>query len=130
MTPPRLFLLLVLLQTAHSIEEYSFGLYERLGPFKWLESQWPGVAPVAFAIVNIGFVSFGFWCYFTSVRRLRATAGLWITIWCLVEIGNGIGHPLWSLLAGQYVPGTVTAPFLLVVAVMLLWRWHRVRPAA
>ncbi len=125
MTPQRLFLLLVIFQAMHSIEEFTFGLYAWLAPFKWLESAIPGASPVVFGVLNIGFFVLGLWAYFGSVRPGLRSAGAWITIWCVVEILNGIGHPLWSLTAGAYVPGTVTAPLLLVTALTLLWQWNR-----
>lgn len=130
MTQSRLFLLLVLLQACHSIEEFTFGLYKWLGPFKALERAIPGSSPIVFAILNVGFLMLGLWGYFGAVRPGRPAAGAWIGIWCAVEIFNGIGHPVWSLLAGAYVPGTGTAPLLLVTALALLRarrRDHRLR---
>lgn len=40
----------------------------------------------------------------------------------MVEIINGLGHPLWSLLQGHYTPGVATAPILLVLAITLAWQ--------
>jgi hypothetical protein len=45
----------------------------------------------------------------------------------VIEIINGIGHPLWSLHEGGYTPGLATAPVLLVLAVYLA---HQLRRSA
>jgi hypothetical protein len=37
----------------------------------------------------------------------------------MVELINGIGHPLWTLRQGGYTPGVATAPVLLVLAASL-----------
>jgi hypothetical protein len=119
MTTERLFLTLVVCQALHFLEEVTFGLYRWLPYFQWLESAAPGMAVVAFVAINTAFVAFGAWCYLARVKPRAPSAGVWITLWMVVEIGNGIGHPLWSLIAGAYVPGTATAPLLLVVALLM-----------
>ena len=39
--------------------------------------------------------------------------------WVIIELVNGIGHPLWTLRQGGYTPGVGTAPILLVLALYL-----------
>ncbi|MFN8580192.1 MAG: hypothetical protein U0163_04340 [Gemmatimonadaceae bacterium] len=39
--------------------------------------------------------------------------------WVAIELVNGMGHPLWAIRQGGYVPGVLTAPLLLVLAVMV-----------
>jgi hypothetical protein len=43
----------------------------------------------------------------------------------VLEIINGIGHPLWSLREGRYTPGLATAPILLLLAVYLAHQLRR-----
>jgi hypothetical protein len=40
-------------------------------------------------------------------------------IWVVVELINGIGHPLWAFQIGGYAPGVATAPVLLVLALLV-----------
>jgi hypothetical protein len=39
--------------------------------------------------------------------------------WVVVEVVNGLGHPLGSLAQGGYTPGVATAPLLLLLAIYL-----------
>ena len=45
-----------------------------------------------------------------------------MTFWIVIELINGIGHPLWSIVQRRYTPGAVTAPLLLVTTLVLLTR--------
>jgi hypothetical protein len=72
-----------------------------------------------FLIVNTSFVVFGYWCLLWPVRRRWPSARTFMWIWVGIELVNGIGHPLWSLQAGGYTPGVVTALLLLPVAILL-----------
>lgn len=110
------FLLLVCLQAAHSIEEISGGLYALLPYFRPLGTA---AGPV-FTIANALVFGLGLWCYRSRVRPRHGSAVAWIWGWCLVEVGNGILHPTWTLLAGRYIPGTATAPLLLLASVYLI----------
>ncbi|MDH3641344.1 MAG: HXXEE domain-containing protein [Gammaproteobacteria bacterium] len=124
MKPQYLFATLVVCQAAHSLEETVGGLYDLLPYISWMDGVVPGGAFVFFVTVNTLFVLFGCWCYFGRVRTAAPSAGFFVTLWAVIEILNGIAHPGWSLLAGVYIPGTLTAPVLLVVALLLLWRWR------
>ncbi len=119
------FLLLICLQAAHSIEEYTFGLYDLLPYFVWLNAA----AGPTFALVNILVVALGFWCYLYRVRPNAPSARAWVWGWAVVEIANGIAHPTWTLLSGRYIPGTFTAPLLFLVGVFIVWRLNAEEPA-
>ena len=122
------FLVLILAQTAHSLEETWFGFYHFLPPFQALAVA-PGLDLLAFAVVNVAIVSFGFWCYLARVRPAAPTARALVWGWTIVELANGVGHPLWALLAGSYIPGTITAPLLLITSAFLATRLMRpIRP--
>lgn len=119
------FLLLIVLQAAHSIEEYSFGLYEIFAPARFISGLFPGDPSMGFALANAGLVAFGLWCYVARVLPGLASARVWVWLWVVVELGNGVGHPLLAVARGGYFPGVATAPALLVVAAYLavrLWR--------
>jgi hypothetical protein len=45
--------------------------------------------------------------------------------WATIEVINGIGHPLWTLRQGGYTPGVITAPVLLVLALLVIWQFTR-----
>jgi Protein of unknown function with HXXEE motif len=125
------FLLLVGLQMAHSIEEYAAGLYEVLAPARFLSSLVSDDLAVGFAVINSALVAFGFWCYLVPIRSGRPSARAWAWPWVVVELANGVGHLGLALLAGGYFPGALTAPLLLLVAAGLavLLRRDR-RPSA
>lgn len=114
----RAFLLLVCLQAAHSAEEFSFDLYELLPYFR----PFGDAAGQAFLIGNALVVGLGFWCYFFRVKPGVASSTAWASGWAVLEIANGLLHPTWSLMAQQYIPGTVTAPFLLAAGLYLISR--------
>ena len=120
------FLLLICLQAAHSAEEIAFGLYRLLPYFRWMGD----FAAPAFTTGNVLIVALGVWVYRFRVQPRTASAEAWAWGWCLVEIGNGILHPTWTLLAGHYIPGTATAPFLLAASVYLISRLVSERPSA
>jgi hypothetical protein len=42
--------------------------------------------------------------------------------WVAIELINGVGHPLWSIVEMRYTPGLLTAPVLLVLAIGLARR--------
>jgi len=130
MSARRLFAVLVGLQALHSLEETAFGLYDFLPYFNWIDRYGPTGAFAAFAVVNALFVSFGVWCYLARVRPGAPGAGAYVMFWVVLETLNGILHPAWSWTAGVYIPGTVTAPFLLVTALFLFWAWSRERAGA
>ena len=113
------FLALIGAQAAHSIEEYTFALYDVLPPARFVSSLVSTDLATGFAVLNALIVAFGVWCYLVPVRSgwpsARALAWIWVTI----ELVNGVGHPAMALRAGGYFPGAGTAPFLLVLAIVL-----------
>jgi Protein of unknown function with HXXEE motif len=113
------FLLLVVLQAAHSAEEYAAGLYEVLAPARFLSGLVSDDPAAGFAIINSALVAFGFWCYLVPIRSGRSSARAWAWPWIAVELANGIGHVALALLAGGYFPGVLTAPFLFATAASL-----------
>lgn len=113
------FLLLVALQAAHSVEELVGELYEVFAPARLLSSLASDDLRTGFLVVNGVFVLFGLWCFWGPVRRGWASARGLVWLWVVVEAGNGVGHSLLALSRGGYFPGLATAPALFGVAVWL-----------
>ena len=114
-----LFLALILAQTAHSVEEYAFRLYDVLAPARYVSGLFGLDRPVGFAIVNAALVLFGLWCWQARIRPGHGSARGFAWFWALLEIANGCGHVVLAGLAGGYFPGLATAPLLLVLGAWL-----------
>lgn len=110
----RAFLLLVLAQAAHSVEEYVFRLYDVFAPARFLSGLLNDDRRRGFLILNIGFVVFGLWCYVARVRPGHPWASALIRGWVVVEAANGIAHLAIAGMRGEYFPGVATAPVLLL----------------
>jgi hypothetical protein len=116
---------LVLTQAAHSIEEYVGHLWESFPPARFLTSLVSSDLERRFVLLNVSLLAFGVWCFLWPVRRGWPVAVALAWLWAVVEIVNGIGHPLWSLREGGYTPGLATAPVLLVLAIYLAYQLRR-----
>jgi hypothetical protein len=113
------FAALVLAQAAHSIEEYFGHLYEVFPPARFASGLISQNLRLGFIIFNISLVTFGVWCCLWPVRRRTPAAVVVTWFWIVIEVINGVGHPLWSLREMRYTPGLATAPVLLVLAIAL-----------
>ena len=119
------FLLLILAQTAHSIEEYVTRLYEVFAPARFVSSLISTDHAAGFFVANTALVAFGVWCWAVPVRSGWRSAHRLAWFWALLELGNSIGHSALALARRQYFPGVLTAPLLFVFAawlVVLLFR--------
>jgi uncharacterized protein with HXXEE motif len=112
--------LLILAQAAHSLEEYAGRLWESFPPARFVSGLVSDDLRFGFLVLNVALVTFGVWCYLWPVSRRWRGARAFALGWALVELINGVGHPLWALRQGGYAPGVATAPLLLVLAVTLL----------
>lgn len=112
-------LLLVLVQGAHSIEEYVGRLWEVFEPARLLSGLFSDDLVTGFLIVNIGLFVFGSitWLLFAFRKYAFTRVLIWIMI--VIELINGIGHPVWTFTQGSYTPGMITAPILLVLAIYI-----------
>jgi hypothetical protein len=81
----QLFLALIAVQAAHSLEEYFFALYDVFAPARFASGLVSSNLPMGFAILNAAFVVFGLWCYFARVRPGRSSARAWVWPWILIE---------------------------------------------
>ena len=113
------FLILVLVQGAHSIEEYIGKLWEVFPPATFLTSLLSEDHEKGFLIVNIGLFTFGILCWLFPIRGNYSAANGILWFWIILETINGIGHTVWSIIQKGYTPGVVTAPLLFIVAMYL-----------
>jgi len=116
---------LILVQAAHSIEEYLGRLWETHPLARFVAGLVSTDHERGFVILNVLLVAFGAWCYFWPVRGRWAIAISLAWLWAVIEVINGIGHPLWSLMERGYTPGLGTAPVLLVLAIYLASQLRR-----
>ena len=103
------FAVLVGVQAMHSVEEYIGRLWESFLPAACVSSIVPSNHELGFVLVNSALLAFGVWCVIRPAIQV-------IWFWVVIEMINGIGHPVWSLAQGGYTPGLITAPILLVLA--------------
>lgn len=118
------FLGLVTAQSAHSVEEYYGHLYEVFAPARFVSGLISQNLQRGFIVFNVALVVFGLWCFFWPVRRRWAALAPFVWLWVTIEVINGVGHPLWSLLEMRYTPGLATAPVLLLLAIALAWQFR------
>lgn len=116
---------LVLVQAAHSVEEYLGHLWESFPPAHFLTSLVSSNLERAFVMLNLLLLAFGVWCFLYPVRRRWPVAVSLAWFWIAIEIINGIVHPLWSLREGGYTPGVASAPVLLLLAIYLARQLRR-----
>jgi hypothetical protein len=110
---------LVLAQAAHSTEECIWRLWESFPPARFVSGLVSSDLERGFVSLNVCLVAFGVWCYFWPVRRRWSAAVPILWLWIVVEMINGIVHPVWSVLQGGYTPGVVTALSLFPLALYL-----------
>jgi hypothetical protein len=122
------FLILVLTQGLHSLEEYVGRLWEVFPPAKLLSSLVSENHRTGFVILNIGLFLFGLWCWLFPARKNYPSAQGFLLFWIVIEMINSTGHLIWALYEKQYVPGVATAPVLLFLAVYLSRRLLRFDP--
>jgi hypothetical protein len=104
---------------AHSAEEYIGRLWESFPPARAVSGLVSSDLERGFVILNIALILFGLWCWLWPVRLDWRSARTFTWLLTGIALINGIGHPLWSIYRGRYTPGVVTAPFILVVAIVL-----------
>lgn len=116
------FLVLIVVQAAHSIEEYVFRLFDVFAPARFVSGLFSRDLALGFAIANAALVLFGAWCYLARVRPGHPAARALAWFWALLELGNGAGHLLLAVSRGAYFPGAATAPLLLGASLYLAAR--------
>jgi len=85
------FLMLIMVQALHSLEEYAFRLYDVFPPATFVSSLFSADLQRGFVTFNAGLVAFGFWCYWWPVRRGWPSAVPLAWLWVGIELLNGVG---------------------------------------
>ena len=124
------FVALVAAQGAHSVEEYLGHLYDVFPPARAVSGLISRDLERGFVIFNVALVTFGLWCFIAPVRGQWPSAIPLVWLWVVIELINGIGHPLWTLAERSYTPGVATAPFLLFLALYLAWQLRNVHASS
>ena len=113
---------LIFTQLAHSIEESVGRLWESFPPARFLTGMISSDRELGFIVMNSALVAFGLWCLLFPVRKEWPSAAGFIWFWIVLEIINGVVHPVWTLRQGGYTPGVLTAPILLVISLYLAFQ--------
>jgi len=115
-----IFAALVMIQIAHSIEEYTGHLWEVLPPARVISGLFSSDLSRGFVVFNLGVVVLGVLCLAGPMARAWPAARPIAWGWSLVELLNGVGHLLLAFMQGGYFPGLVTAPVLIAFAILLM----------
>jgi hypothetical protein len=113
------FLLLVIAQAAHSVEEYVTRLFEVFAPARFVSGLVSDDLALGFAVVNVAFFALGAWCYVGPVRAGGAAGHVAAVAWIAVELVNGAAHIGIAAARGLYFSGLLTAVVLVVAAACL-----------
>jgi hypothetical protein len=116
------FALVILAQAAHSVEEYVYRLFDVFAPARWVSGLFSTNLALGFALANVCIVLFGAWCYWARVHPSHPGARGYAWSWACLELGNGMGHILFSMLRRAYFPGVGTAPLLIATSCYLGFR--------
>jgi hypothetical protein len=121
----RLFLLLVLIQVVHSSEEILLKLYDWQYVLKYaiyrLTGHYPGfeISGSVFSVMNIIGIAL---LFLVSISQFRYR--LWAfkagTVIALLELFNGIVHVCGSIILSVYLPGTLSAIIMIVIALLYI----------
>lgn len=114
-----IFAALISAQAFHSLEEYFFRLWETFPPAQFLSGLVSSNLEFGFVVINISVFVMGVACYWWPIRLSWSIATPIAWCWVVLELVNGLGHPLWSLSQGGYTPGLVTSLLLLPLAILL-----------
>ena len=114
-----LFLVLVIVQAAHSVEEYVTRLFEIFAPARFVAGLVSDDLALGFVVFNALFLVIGAWCYVGPVRAGGVAGRAAAVVWIAIELANSVGHITIAVSSGAYFSGSATAVPLLVTAVCL-----------
>jgi hypothetical protein len=114
-----LFLLLVIAQATHSVEEYVTRLFEVFAPARFVSGLVSEDLALGFIVVNVVFIAVGAWCYVGPVRVGGIAGQIAAGVWVVIEFANGFGHITITAVRGAYFSGSLTAVLLVVTALCL-----------
>jgi hypothetical protein len=119
------FFVLVIFQAMHSIEEYFGELWNVLPPARWLTGLVSKDHEFGFFFINIGLFLFGILSWIFIIRKDKFLANIILWFWIVLEVINGIGHPIWSIMEKSYTPGVFTSFLLLTTSLYLIRIYFR-----
>ena len=115
-----IFILLIIAQCAHSVEEVYFDLWSVLEPARYISSLLNSDLELGFIIGNIMVVFVGILSASYLFRPNRSFSKIIILSWVIIELVNFSVHVGMAVKRGGYFPGLYTAPFLLHFSALLL----------
>jgi len=118
------FLILIVLQALHSMEEYIFKIYEVFPPMVFLYRNAPQLARPAFIFFNVLLVAAGMIC-FLWVRPGRRGARTIVWVWVVLESSNLLAHLVWAILIRGYNPGLITVIGFAPLVAYLSYQFRR-----
>jgi hypothetical protein len=110
------FLLLLVCQAMHSVEEYATHLYEVFAPARFVSGLVSPDLSLGFIAVNAALIAAGVWTYAVPIRKGYRSAWVLAWLWVIIELANGAVHIALAFSAGRYFPGVLTAPLLVASA--------------
>ncbi len=122
------FVLVILAQTAHSLEEYVARLYEVFPPARFVSSLFSDDLSIGFALANLLLISSGLWCWAVPIRRGWPSAHAVGWFWAVLELANGTIHLGLAVMRAGYFPGVLTAPLLIATGAWLSMCLGKGRP--
>jgi hypothetical protein len=114
-----LFLLLVVVQAVHSVEEYLGRLYDIFPPARYLASLVSENLAAGFIVINLAIISLAACCYSIPVRSGRKAGQVVAWLWLATEFANGSGHVLIAASVRDYFPGAWSGVALMLAALVL-----------
>lgn len=114
-----IFAALIAVQAIHSLEEYLFRIWETFPPAQFLSSLVSSNLELGFLVINTSIVIAGIYCFWWPIRLGWPSARSIAWFWVVLELVNGIGHPLWSVSQSGYTPGLLSSLLLLPLAILL-----------
>jgi hypothetical protein len=120
------FLMLVVLQGLHSIEEFTFKFYDVFPPMVVLYRNHPQLARPAFLVFNLLLLVVGLICVWYWVWPGRRGARTIVWVWVGAESFNVVAHSTWAILNMGYNPGLATAVGFVPLLVYVSYQLRRV----
>src|SRR5262245_37734959 len=111
-----LFLVLVIAQATHSVEEYVTRLFEIFAPARFVSGLVSDDLALGFVVINAVFIAVGAWCYVAPVRGGGVAGQVAAAVWVAIEFANSLGHLTIAASRGAYFSGSLTAVLLMVAA--------------
>ncbi|MBT8233607.1 MAG: HXXEE domain-containing protein [Saprospiraceae bacterium] len=120
----KLFLIVVLCQACHSLEEFTGRLWESFPPAEALCDLISDDHETGFLIINIGILLFGLAAYLFFLKKNNSLSNFIIWFWVFIGFVNGIGHLVWSILQKEYTPGLATSQAVFLTTILLLIKFR------